>query len=45
MSSVEFSLDFEYPVILHIGALLIIFVVDEDICLLMKYLIIFKHNL
>ena len=36
MSSNEFFLDFEYTVILHIGVLLIIFVVDEDICLLMK---------
>ena len=45
MSSIEFFLDVEYTVILHIGALLIIFVVDEDICLLMKQLIIFKQNL
>ena len=45
MSSIEFFLDFKYTVILHIGALLIIFVVDEDICLLMKQLIIFKQNL
>ena len=38
MSSVEFFLDFEYFVILHINniALLSIFVVNEDICLLMK---------
>ena len=45
MSSIEFFLDVEYAVILHIGALLIIFVVDEGICLLMKQLIIFKQNL
>ena len=36
MSSIEFFLDFKYTVTLHIGALLIIVVVDEDICLLMK---------
>ena len=36
MSSIDFFLDVEYAVILHIGALLIIFVVDEGICLLMK---------
>ena len=36
MSSIEFFLNVEYTVILHIGALLIIFDVDEDICLLMK---------
>ena len=36
MSSIDFSLDFKYTEILHIGILLIIFAVDEDICLLMK---------
>ena len=36
MSSVNFFLDFEYTAISHIGILRIVFVVDEDICLLMK---------
>ena len=35
-NSVELFLDFEYTVILHIGTLLVIFVVDEGICLLVK---------